>query len=83
MRAEYQRYQRQLRDPHGNSVEASKEMRRLMRQMDDKMNQVRALRKEQERHQGSLRVHDVLQQVMAENRYCEAVYKDLMELIRA
>ncbi|KPI85108.1 hypothetical protein ABL78_5833 [Leptomonas seymouri] len=82
-RAEYQRYQQQMRDPHGDSVEASQQMRRLMRQMDDKLSQIRTLRKEQEKHRDTLRVHDVLQQVMAENRYCEAVYKDLMELIRA
>lgn len=83
VRAEYQRYQQQLRDPHGDSVEASREMRRLMRQMDDKISQIRSLRKEQEKHRDSLRLHDVLQQVMLENQYCEAVYKDLMELIRA
>ncbi|KPA85186.1 hypothetical protein ABB37_01553 [Leptomonas pyrrhocoris] len=82
-RAEYQRFQHQLRDPRGDSVEASQQMRGLMRQMDDKINQIRALRREQEKHRDSLRMHDVLQQVMAENRYCEAVYKDLMELIRA
>jgi hypothetical protein len=83
VRAEYLQYQRQLRDPRGDSVEASREMRRLMRQMDITMNQLRALRKEQERCRGPLRVHDVLQEVVAENRYCEAVYRDLIELIRA
>lgn len=82
-RAEYHRYQQQLRDPKGDSVTASQQMRCLMRQMDETMRQIRALRKEQERHRDPLRVHDVLQQIVSENRYCEAVYQDLVELIRS
>lgn len=82
-RASYQRYQLQLRDPLGDSVQASQEMRRLMRRMDERVGQIRAMRREQERHRDPLRVHDVLRQVLAENQYCEAVYRDLVELIRA
>ncbi|KAG5474477.1 hypothetical protein LSCM1_03262 [Leishmania martiniquensis] len=83
MRAEYRLRQRQLRDPHGDSVTASQEMRRLMHEMDRKADQIRALRREQGRHNDALRVQDVLREVMAENRYCESVYRDLLELIRS
>ncbi|KAG5475156.1 hypothetical protein CUR178_04607 [Leishmania enriettii] len=83
MRAEYRLCQRQLRDPHGDSVAASQEMRRLMREMDSKADQIRALRREQGHHNDALRVRDVLREVMAENRYCESVYHDLLDLIRS
>ncbi|CAJ1030217.1 hypothetical protein Q4I30_005451 [Leishmania utingensis] len=82
MRAEYRHCQRQLRDPNGDSVAASQEMRRLMHEIDGKADQIRALRLEQGRHNDALRVRDVLREVMTENRYCEAVYSDLMDLIR-
>ncbi|CAJ1990389.1 hypothetical protein conserved [Leishmania donovani] len=82
MRAEYRLCQRQLRDPHGDSVAASQAMRRLMHEMDSKAAQIHALRLEQGRHNNALRVRDVLREVKAENRYCEAVYSDLLDLIR-
>ncbi|CAG9577343.1 conserved hypothetical protein [Leishmania major strain Friedlin] len=82
MRAEYRRCQHQLRDMHGDSVAASQAMRRLMHEMDSKAAQIHALRLEQGRHNNALRVRDVLREVMAENRYCEAVYSDLLDLIR-
>lgn len=83
LRHAYTTYQQQLRDPHGNSVEASQQMRRIMRQMDAKVDQVRTLRREQARYQPALRVGDVLRQVVEENQYCEQVYRDLIDLIRA
>ncbi|KAK7198002.1 hypothetical protein NESM_000755400 [Novymonas esmeraldas] len=83
MRSEYRRHQRQLRDPRGESVSASQAMRTLMHRMDAKADQIRTLRREQGRHKDALRVQDVLREVIVENRYCEAVYNDLMELIRA
>ncbi|KAG5500562.1 hypothetical protein JKF63_03656 [Porcisia hertigi] len=82
LRVEYRRFQRQLRDPHGHSVTASQEMRRLMHEMDAKSAQIRKVRLEQARHNDALRVQDVLREVMMENRYCEAVYNDLLDLIR-
>lgn len=82
MRAEYRLCQRQLRDPHGDSVAASQAMRRLMHEMDSRAAQIDALRLEQGRHNNALRVRDVLREVTAENRYCEAVYSDLLDLIR-
>lgn len=82
MRAEYRLCQRQLRDPHGDSVGASQAMRRLMHEMDSRAAQIDALRLEQGRHNNALRVRDVLREVTAENRYCEAVYSDLLDLIR-
>ncbi|GET90156.1 hypothetical protein, conserved [Leishmania tarentolae] len=81
MRTEYRLYQRQLRHPHGDSVAASQAMRRLMHEMDNKADQIRALRLEQGRHNDALRVRDVLREIAAENRYCEAVYSDLLDLI--
>lgn len=83
MRTEYRQWQQQLRDPQGDSVAASREMRRLMHSMDSKGDQICTLRREQGRHQDALRMQDVLREVIAENRYCEAVYADLMDLIRA
>lgn len=80
---EYNWCREQLRAPGGDSVEASKDMRRLMSLMDRKSAQIAALRVEQSKNADRLRMHDVIRQVTRENRYCEQVYDKLVHLVRS
>lgn len=83
LRMEYNWCREQLRAPGGDSVEASKDMRRLMSLMDRKSAQIAALRVEQSKNADRLRMHDVIRQVTRENRYCEQVYDKLVHLVRS
>lgn len=83
LREDYMECQRRLRDPGADSVEASKDMRRILAVMDRKADQLRAIRSEQRLREGELYARDVLHEVMRENRYCEGVYRDMVSLVRS
>lgn len=82
LKQDYAYYRDQLRQPRGDSVEASQQMRRIMADIDRKVTQVRALRSLQNKFSDQLRLNDILREIRCENNYCESVYADLMELIR-
>ncbi|ORC87036.1 uncharacterized protein TM35_000241860 [Trypanosoma theileri] len=83
LRKEYREYTTALNDPSVDSVEVSRRMRSIMTDLDRKVHQLRSLRQQQAQVEDKLRLHDVLMEIAAENNYCEAIYSDLLELIRS
>ncbi|KAH9600422.1 hypothetical protein LSM04_009208 [Trypanosoma melophagium] len=83
LRKEYREYTAALNDPTVDSVEVSRRMRSIMTELDRKVHQLRSLRQQQAQVEDKLRLHDVLMEIAEENNYCEAIYSDLLELIRS
>ncbi|CAD2218779.1 hypothetical protein AGDE_12924 [Angomonas deanei] len=84
LRESYYRYKTMLTDPrHGNTVEISQQIRECLNKLDKKAEQVRQLHREETKY--GYRAHsvpDVLREIVRENKYCEAVYTDLLVLLR-
>jgi hypothetical protein len=82
-REEYNAITAQLLDPRYDTLGASRRLREVMQAIDDKTNQLRALRRQQSRINSENRLQGILDEVFRENRYCEAMHRELQHIIRS
>lgn len=82
-RGEYTAITAQLLDPRYDTLGASRRLREVMQAIDDKTNQLRALRRQQKRINTENRLQHILGEVFRENGYCEAMHRELQDIIRS
>ena len=82
-REEYNSITAQLLDPHSDTLAASRRLRDVMQAIDDKTNQLRALRRQQSRINSEQRLQGILNEILQENGYCETMHRELQHIIRS
>jgi hypothetical protein len=82
-REEYNKITAQLLDPRYDALSSSRRLREVMQAIDDKTSQLRALRRQQSRINTENRLQAVLDEVFRENRYCEAMHREIQQIVRS